>query len=707
MVLSRFILVFLLVLFAKGFSQESSQEDFPEDFTIDLRNPVYSEGVLTTEEGGIVTGPRLRIQARHIKYTKKKNDKEILFTLEAEGDLLIEFGDYIFVGERLYYDLKNHQGTLFQGKTAVLPWYFGGDEIELRSDGSYVVRNGFVTTSERDEPEWALSAKNIELSDQKYLTAQGIYLRFGDIPFLYVPSLHTNLNSIYDYPIRYRFRWGGKQGPRFGLTYEFLSWENLKLFLRFDYRITRGPGGGIEIRYSCEARKIQFQSINYVANDSSVFNLREKLRYRFEGFYEQYLNEDRTRIQLSWDKISDIDMPTSYVDKDFYYATTKPTEFEIRHQERDWISHFYVHVRVNNFQTIKQELPTFRLNVRPLSLGQTGIICEHTAEVSFLDFKYANNLPDVDDYHSARLEYRPFFYRPFTFGHVTFTPQLGGGLIFYGNSPNGESQWLSIATTGADLQTQLYRFYGPTKHIAIPYLSYRYCAAPTVKPNEHYIFDISDGLYRLNYFTFGCRNNLYQKRDSSQKQLLFADFYAHAFLNTNTIHQTIPKAYARIIYFASSSIKHTFDSAWNIEHHQLDYFNYRLDLTLNADFAVSGEYRHRDAWDWRKVDQDNFFLDTYRSEEQLRHSPLSDRRDTLLFHCFYRFHPSWAIEFASRQGWNRKSQPNYTEYEINVMTTIQTAWNLTFSYQHTQNDDRIAVFMNVGLRKPHLPLSCE
>lgn len=698
--------LFLFLLQPLGAEEDSLERSFPDGITVDLKEPLFSDGVLSTEKGGVIQGPRLRIQARKIQYTKKKSEDGPSSILEAEGDLLVQFGDYIFVGEHLYFDFGKNEGILTQGRTGMLPWFFGGDIIELRADGTYIIQNGYITTSENTEPEWQLTAETLSLEQEQFINAQHIKLLFGEVPLFVFPSFKTNLDSVFDYPIRYRFRWGGKQGPRFGLTYEFLSWQNLKLFLRLDYRITRGPGGGLEIRYISEDKKIHFQSINYVANDSSVFNLREKIRYRFEGDYQQFLNHDKTRIELSWDKISDIDMPTTYVDKDFYYETAKKTEFEIRHQEKNWVSHFYVHVRVNNFQTIKEELPTLSLNVRPLALGQTGIICQQQAEVSFLDFKYARQLEHVHDYFSSRLEYSPQFYRPFQLGHWTFTPQAGGVLIFYGNSQNDEPKWLSIASTGANLQTELYRFYGPLKHTMIPYLSYHYYACPTIQPKDHYIFDINDGWYRLNYFTFGVRNSVYEKFKEGSSQILFADLYAHAFLDTKTIYQTIPKAYARVIYFSTPTLKHTIDTAWNIEHQQLDHLNYRCDFTLDADFAISAEFRHRDSWDWRKIDRDNFFLDMYRSEKELRHSPLSDRRDTLLFHCFYRFHPLWAVELASRQGWYRRHQPNYTEYEVNLMTTIQTAWNLTFSYQHTQNDDRVAVYMNVGMHKPKWPIAC-
>ena len=49
---------------------------FAQGVTVDLRNPVYSDGVLSTECGGVIQGPNLRIQAMRISYTRKLKEEE-------------------------------------------------------------------------------------------------------------------------------------------------------------------------------------------------------------------------------------------------------------------------------------------------------------------------------------------------------------------------------------------------------------------------------------------------------------------------------------------------------------------------------------------------------------------------------------------------------------------------------------------------------
>lgn len=692
-----------------SYSQEFDrllEQSSEEGLTVNLREPTYANGILSTQKGGLISAPQLRVQAMQLCYTHQKTPSGLVWTIEAEGDLIVEFGEYVFVGKTLSYDLSKKEGVITWGRTAVPPWFFGGEKLELKADGSYLITNGYVTTSEKDVPDWSIHSKTLMVDQAHDFKAQNVHVEAYNYTILWVPSLKANLDSIFDNPIRYRFRWGGRQGPRFGLTYEFFSWEHWKMFFRFDYRLTRGPGGGIETRYRSEDRKTEFQSINYLAKDSSILHPHEKARFRFEGSFKKKMDEDKTSILLTYDKISDKDMPSSYYDRDFDFDTAERTQLLIRREELQWIGTFNTRIRINSFQTVKQELPTLEVNFKPLALNRTGIIFENLASASYLNFEYSKFLLHARDYSSTRFQYFPTLYRPIVFGpFLTMTPEIGMVAIIYGNSQTDEGQWLALGKGGIKLQTHLHRFYGPYKHVIEPYAAYRYYSSPTSSPHQHYIFDLSDGWTRLNYLSFGINNAWYAaRRDACVMRLYSADFYAHAFFHTNKLTQAIPRVYGRFSLFSLPTLKHTVHTAWNLEHRQIDHFNFHTQWTYSSDFAMAFEFRHRDSFCWRKVDKENFFLDVFRSEGQLRHSPESDRRDTLLVHFFYRFHPNWSCEVTTRQGWNRIPQPKYVEFEIDLLTTIQTAWHLRFSYQHQENDDRVAMFLNIGLSKPE-PLS--
>lgn len=674
---------------------------FADGVTIDLRSPIYTDGILSTGEGGIITGPNLRIQAQKITYVRKMINSEPVFTVDAEEDLIVEVGEYLFVGERLVYDFQNKTGTIFEGRSTIEPWFFGGKEIHILPDGSYVIQDGYFTTSENAKREWEISTGSASLKDERFLIAKDVRFKLGQYPLLWIPSLKADLDWIFDNPIRYTMRWGGRQGARVGVIYEFLAWNRHKAALRLDYRVNRGPGIGLETNYLSENHKESLETISYAAKDNSISNPHEKNRYRLQGVYNNLLIDDTLKINFTYDKLSDKDMATDYNDSSIVLKTAGRTALGIRRQEENWIANVAVRMRVNNFQTIKQELPTFLTTWRPIQLGNSGIIADNRVSISYLNFKYSKGLQFVHDYSSTRVELSNKLYRPLTFEPVTITPEVGTLGIFYGNSPDGEAKYLLVGLLKCDVRAQGYRFYKHVKHVIEPYANYEYYLYPTIPPDHHYIFDTSDGWYRLNALRIGFNQSLYGRSSQyGMMRYLYADLYAYSFFDTKTIPQSIPKIYSRIICNTTPTLRHTLETAWDIRNSQLGHINFLSEWTVNEDFAISTEYRHRDAYDWRKVDQNNFFLESFHSQQELVKTSLSDRRDTLLINLFYRFLPNWALQFESRYGWDRRSEPSYTEFELDVLGTLRSACNLQFSYQHRVNDDRLAVYFSLGLKQP-------
>lgn len=691
--------IFLYSPLSADVATDLMQGIFAEGVTVNLREPIYCEGVLSTDKGGVITGANIRIQAQKIVYTRQQSPEATIFTVEAEEDLMVEFGEYVFVGYRLEYDFQAKTGVIYQGRTAFEPWFIGGRKIFLGSDGSYSIYNGYLTTSEGEDFDWELSAECANLLGNR-LKAKNVQFRVFSVPVFWLPYLNINLDWIFDNPIRYRLRMGGRQGPRIAMIYEVFSWNRWKGFLRVDYRLRRGFGGGFETEYLSADHKTYFETINYVASDSSISNPHEKTRYRLQGVFGTLLMDDKVSIDGSYDKISDIDMPSDYNDRTLELETAGKTQLEIRRQEAWWIADFLTRIRVNNFQTVKQELPTFGMSWHPVTLGTTGIISDHYCKASYLDFAYANNTVDVKNFNSTRVELSQKLYRPMNLGVMTVTPQAGVVAIVYGNSPGGASRWLTAGLFECECNTHLYKFYGLNKHEIVPYSNYQYYTFPTVSPDQHYIFDIDDGWYRLNMLRFGVRQSIYLFGEEYLGRYLYLDVYANAFFDTPTIPCMIPKTYLDIVWNPLSVLRYTVNTAWNTMQNDLDHFNLRAQWTVNTNLAVAAEYRHRNAYDWRKADHENYILDSFRSVNELRHSTLSDRRDTALLHFFYRFRPTWAFELESQHGWNREDERSYNEFACNLIGTLPGAANVMFSYQHREGDHRVVIYFSIGLKRP-------
>lgn len=668
--------------------------------TVDLRNPVYSDGILRTTEGGVIRAPSMRIQAKCITYTNTRDGEIPVRTVSARDEVMIQYGDYIFVGDYLEYDFETCTGVIYSGKTSFPPWYFGGSRIFLFPNGNYQLYDGYITTSESVCPGWKITTDKIGINCNNDIDAHDVRFRFGRYTLFWLPRMKINLNTIFDHPIRYSFRWSGEQGPRLRMIYEVFNWNNFKTFLRFDYRITRGPGGGVETYYHTPDRRTVMETINYIAKDNAIEEPNEQIRFRYQGVVHKQMFNDRFSIDMSWDRLSDKDMATDYKDQGLKLETGCRTELRLRQQHDLWIANLLARVRINGFQTVNQQLPTFEARVKPLSLGSTGLMSESMIRASYLDFEYSNDQLYVNDFNSPRVEMSQVFYRGFSYGSLNFTPFAGGLGIFYGNNRDQLQRWAALVSAGGEVNMPLYRFFDHYKHVIIPYASYRYDTFPTTSPDDHFIFDITDGQYRLNMLRFGTRNNLYAKNNGLVSRLFYADIFANAFFDTETLPAVVPKVYGEFSWYPTSRLKQTLDTAWDFWHSELDHINIRNEWTINRNAAFAIEYRHRDQYDWRKAQKQNFILDSFRPVQELEDSSLSDRRDTILFRIFWRYTPTWALQFDSRWGWNRRFEPSYGEYNINLVGTVSSAWTVRLGYRHQEDEDRIAIFFNVGINRP-------
>jgi len=708
---TTFFLSFLTLIFSfyptkvqsKGLPEIQLENVIESGIDLNLKDPTYSDGVLKTTEGGVITGSDIRIQAQSITYYRKKEHGITVETISAEGCLMVEFGGYIFVGDRIEFDVQKDSGVIYNGKTSIDPWYFGGDHIELLADRSFTIREGFITTSPGSNPEWSLTSDETSLSCGRFVTANNVKFKILNVPLFWLPSFKSDLKNIFDSPLTYGVRFGGKQGPRLRMIYELFSWYNFKTFFRFEYRFNRGPGGGITTEYHSPDHNHYLETINYVARDSSINDPDERFRYRFQGVYHNFINGEKTRLRACWDKLSDKDMPEDYHDDTLKIDEAGRTELHVRHQENAWIANLMTRVQLNSFQTVKQELPNLEWRFHPYSISHTGIVSETLVRAGYLDYDYASSLKNVHDYCSTRFEFRQNFYRPFTAGPIRITPDAGVLAMYYGNSPQKSSKDLLAGLFSVSANAHMYKFYSDKKHVLEPYLLYRYYTSPTVNPDDHFIFDIDDGWFRLNTLRLGINNNIYSKSCVSNcvHRYMQLDLYTNAFINTETVPEVFQKVCCDLTYNSYRDLKHTLTTAWNFQNNQLDHVNYRIEWTVSANLAISTELRHRGSYDWRKVDYNNFILDSFRTNSELYQSALSDRRDTLLLHTFYRFHPYWALELEMRKGWNRRFEPNYLEYQADLTTNLGSAWNLRLSYQHKENDQRVALYFALGAQRPN------
>lgn len=669
------------------------------DLNIELQDPVYKDGALSTDKGGVLKGKDLYLQARKITYIRSEQGDKVFQRIEGEGDLLFIFKERAYVGSRVEFDLDSGTGTVFNAFTSSGEWFIGAEKVIINPDGSAILHDCTMTTSEGEQNPWSIRSTVVDLSNNSRVKARNVTFRVMELPVFWIPIFTTDLRASITSPLKYEFKYFGKHGPRLGLSYAFEVGENWRNKLLLDISTTRGLSGGFELQYKNPNGKEQFSSFNYYAYDIRTTDSDERNRYRFQGKYTNRIFSDKVAVRGSYDCLSDFNMPGDYINRGLDSGRAGPTELTFSRKTTNWISSLNTKVRINNFQTIKQQLPLFQFTHRPLQLGDTGLILDNRFSAGYLDYKYASGVP-VHNFHSSRASLSQKLFQGFNAPFLTFTPYIGYRVIGYGNSPQHDSRLLALASTGAECHTRLERSAGSYHHAVEPYVQYDYVTRPTVTPPKHYLFDLEDGLYRQNSARFGMRHfiRFWQQNDFISR--LNCDLYARSFFQTPTIPSSIPWIFFNSAWQATPYSSYFLGTAWDTKRGELDHFNARSEVTLSENIAFSLEYRHRSAFSWRKVDHENFMIDTFRTQGRLRHSLMSDKRNTLLPRFFVRFTPAVSLEMISRYGWGRKHKIGYDEYEINLMTLFRGALSVTFGFQHRREENRYSVSFSFGAKKP-------
>ena len=671
------------------------------DITVDLRNPSFQNGILYTREGGIIRGKDLRIQARNIQYIKRIENEKPVHRIEAEGDLLIQYHNRIFVGSELEFDFLTKSGTIYDAKTFASMWYVGGDKIQLNPDGSYKATNAFFTTCENIDSSWDVHAGKLTVWKNDLVEAKKVRFRLFHIPTFWLPSFKINLKRFKEPIFRYNVNWD-KHGPRASIRYQFYSWRDWALYGRLDYRCRTGFGGAFETEYMPPDKRVTFVTRSYLGTDRLENALDAEKRYRLQGALFAKSKSGKTSTTLTWDKYSDVRMPGDFKNDDFEVNTAKRTLFYIHHRENGAIISLKARPRVNPFESIKQDLPTLYFSARPSSIGRSGVIYNLSSKLSYLDFVYSDQLTrSLPSMCSSRFEVRPLLYRPFHAGPLTVTPRIGAIGILYGTSASGSSKGLAALEYGGSASMQAVGDFEKMRHVIQPYANYYGLSRPTVSPNSHYIFSIHDGYQRLNQLEVGVRNSLFSKDRPASEACFVADLYANAFFAEKKIPPAIPKLYLWLGW-QFPNVEFSFHNAWNFWHQVLDFSNTRLRLTINENAAFTVDLRYRSRYDWRKADHENFIVDVSRSESELLDSPLSDQRLSLLTHAFFRLTPFWECHLQTHHGYLREPQKNnpprdhvYNEFKVDLFTWLSINWKLRLSYSHTIKDDRVTAGLSL------------
>jgi len=671
---SLWLLLVFNISFCFGFIPGLSS--FGKGVDIQLQEAEYQNGVMSTDKGGIIKGKDFFLQAKDIRYTKKGEGDELIHKVEAENQLLVRFKDRFYKGDKVELNLVDGKLVIWNGTTQSGFWFIGGRYIEILQDGSGTIHDAYVTTSENERADWTLSSQEARVTKDSQLHATNVTFYFIKLPLFWVPSISTDLLKLEGAPFRYRARWGGREGFRFGISYLFATGP-CKHRALVDYSVKNGFGIGLKSRYISHSSPAKFEALNYVAQGRK--KKWDSARYRLQGAYKNYFSSINTHLKVQYDKLSDRRMKYDFSDHAISDARAGLTQAKLWRNEPNWRTDLNTTVRINDFQNVKQKLPFLTYQYRTKPIGHSPLLLSTQLSTGYLDFVYAKKTPYVHNFHSARTELDQKIFTSKQLSILTVTPSLGYSIIQYSNSPQHQSRLQAIGRADLNIKTRFIHHSEQRKQILEPYVNGYIISRPPVQANKTYIFGLNDGWAQINGLQYGCKHFFYlAAREDGFRPQLRTDLYARSFFATRHLSEQPYKLWLTSTWDATPWASYKLESAWDFRDHTLDHLNLQMRQTLSESLALILEWRQRSKYAWRKLDAENFIVEAVRSPHKLKHSQMSDDRKTLLGSLVWSPLPTFDLEYTAWKGWRKKK--NYLNSEIEFTTLIRGALRLGLSY---------------------------
>lgn len=442
-------------------------------------------------------------------------------------------------GEEITYDFATQQGSFPRAQVISFPWYGSGEDIQQVKEGVTVIKEGTVTTCDRENPHYEIRAKKatIHTGDKIVVWNARIYVLGKPVfwwPYLVIPLQSRNL------PFQINAGYNSKHGAYIETTKGFSVTKNVFGKILADWRSKRGFGAGGVLDYDF-GQYAQGSFIGYWTQDDraptpgldpppgSPPNAEPRSPYSEL--------EDRDRGRLTWRHRTDFDPYTNVILRYNRFADELFLQdfFEKEHRNEVEPQSFVtftknserfgflttVQKKMNTFEALVERLPTVQLDWKNQPFFIPGLYYENQSSFSNLSKRlsrsdYNEDVVRVDTFHEWSL--------PMKWKEIKLTPYSNIRGTFYSRDKESNNRRFRLAVGyGADLRTQFYKTFHTNfnklgievnnlRHILEPSIRYDAIHPSTVSDETLHHFDSIDRVDDRDVITFGLENRLQTKR---------------------------------------------------------------------------------------------------------------------------------------------------------------------------------------------------
>ena len=432
------------------------------------------------------------------------------------------------------------------------PYQIAGAKIDKVSEGYYTVDEGYMTTSDWDEPDYRVSARRMDIYENDKAIIHGMKVYLGKVPVMYLPYFVQDLKNR---PI-ITFVPGEKKN--FGLflltTARFQATPEVKVTLHADVRERAGFGEGFDVNYNTPSFGRGLVSA-YYADENQIAghhlwdeNNSQGVKrgptthhelYRIIWRHRWQVDKD-TDVVLQYYKIHDYDLVNNYFLKTYF-----PRDYQQNANNSNLDTYFLLtHVMPHgtltfNVDTSRENRPirgveripemTYTLNNQ--QIGKTGFYAKSTDTLSDLSYQ---DYPKTFNQKTLRFDSNNDINHPFKVGFIQFNPHVGGEETYYSRTADiAESNIIrGMFRSILDMSTKFYKVWDyhsdfaginidGLRHVVTPSVTYLYQARPTFPSSRLDQFDPAiDDLYRIHQFELGLENQIQTRRNGQIVDLL-------------------------------------------------------------------------------------------------------------------------------------------------------------------------------------------
>lgn len=536
MVKKPLLIIFLCIAVSMGLFVCGLPEARAQSKTVELNGDVLNYSVdgekISAEGNVVVVKEKTTLSCDRVEFSQETS------IAKAEGNVTLVTPQGKIEGNNLIFNFDTMTGHFREAQIYSHPYYGFADKVAKVSDNEINLLDGYITTSDFDEPEYRITSKKIEIYPGEKLVARNILWYFGKVPVLYLPKF---AQSLKDKKPRFIFTPGyDKEWGIFLLTqWRYYLSENFKGTIHVDAREKKDIATGVDLEYKTDGYGSGV-IYTYYMNERSITSKRfyeerpsptiERERFKINWRHKWKIN-DTTSTILQYYKLSDKTILKDYFEKEHDKNSNPKTYFLLTKRLPHSHLSFRTDIRVNRFTSQVERLPEINYNYANQKIGDTNFYFSSKSKYSNLVEKSAAPSEVRQKTHRMYTDNQVSYQQKI--GFIKFKPYVGGSHTYYSRTKPGveDNAVRGVFETGASLNTRFYRVFDTQmdkfgmeinrlRHVISPSVSYKYRHPPTVANNELDQYDGIDSIGRSHSVNFLLENKLQTKRDGESVDLI-------------------------------------------------------------------------------------------------------------------------------------------------------------------------------------------